>query len=152
LAATALASEDVSDAVYQQLAQRHAPTCASLWELGEAAAVREGLVKVATEATMPPWAPIHAAGCLVERIGSDAETYAMVKGWMLDGNKAGLALVVVQRVDTLEEPQAVELATLAVARAQLDPRFGLYAQPALKASKYEGVAALAPKMVLTAEP
>ena len=148
LAVTALASDDVSDAVYQQLSQRHGTTCEALWELGEATAVRDGLLKVATEATMPPWAPLNAAGCLMERLGTDEDTYALVKGWMLDSDKAGLALVVVQNVDTLEEAKALELAKLAVARAQLDPRFALYAQPALQKSKFKTIVDLAPNMVV----
>ncbi len=115
----------MAEAVHLELSQRHDVTCDAVWALGAEAEVRDGLLAVANEATMPPWAPVNAARCLVPRYGTDAVVTDQIKAWMADAELGGLALVVAQSVDELAEEQAMELDELADKRAAKDARFEL---------------------------
>lgn len=151
LAATlALASDTpeptVHDAVYHELSQRHASGCDALWSIGSEEEVRDALVTVASEATMPPWAPVNAARCLVPRFASDPIVEEQVKGWMSDPSLGGLALIVVQNLDEVEESSAIRIAELAVSRAESDSRFALYARQAFEASTHDALVSMAPRL------
>ncbi|MFZ5480665.1 MAG: hypothetical protein ACOZNI_28140 [Myxococcota bacterium] len=94
---------------YEVLRARDEPGCAALGEVA-----REELAGLAEEDVQPPWVPVRAARCLVE-LYPDAETAARVRPWMADPSRAGLALVVVGKLDLLPLAEATELARAALA-------------------------------------
>ena len=70
------------------------------------------LTYIVDHAQQPPWAAMRAAACL---ISGHAEAAApMMKGWMVDPEKAGLAILVLGRLDDMPLAVGVELATAAL--------------------------------------
>jgi hypothetical protein len=141
-AAAAEPSSPLSDAVWRQLSERHGATCEAVAPLGEPAAVRDALIEVATQATMPPWAPVNAAKCVAQLAATDDVALAAATGWLGDAELGGLALAVVQQLSALPADRALPLATAAAERAATDARFGLYARPVLVGSVHPAVAAI----------
>jgi hypothetical protein len=112
LLVTALAAPTATveeQAVMDKLAQRHLEVSCT-----EVAAMlptpTESLARIAEHAKHPPWTGIRAAACLSEQ--RDAETHLV--RWMGEPSLAGLARVVLDRVDTLPASSRT-----AVARAAL---------------------------------
>jgi hypothetical protein len=107
--------------------------------LGEATpALRAELADLAEADVQPPWASVRAAGCLVT-LFPDAETAARVRPWMADPERAGLALVVVGRLDGLPAIDAADLARAALAtpdtrqRARVERKLAISERPELRA-------------------
>jgi len=122
--------------VYRALSARDpAPDCAEI-EAGVDRPVPI-LVRVAEEAEAPPWAPLRAAGCLVQRHGEAAEDH--LRDWVVDPARAGLAELVLERVDLLPEPVAVE-----VVRDALDGPHREAAEAAAAASERPEIRAVFP--------
>ena len=85
--------------------------------------------------SLPPWAPMQAARCLVE---NHAEAAApTLRSWVELPEKAGLARLVLMGVDRLPEAQAVELGS----RALLGP-YATVARQRLPLSERAAVRAL----------
>lgn len=102
------------NAMYKALSARDPhPSCASVEALS--ANPVETLNSLVENVEMPPWVPMRAATCLVQR-HSEAIEPEMLQ-WVADPDKKGLALLVFRRLDHL--PQEVEARV--VARAQKGP-------------------------------
>lgn len=142
LLATALGATDLSDVVSQRLAARDPVACAALDDLGPAGAVRDALVDVADTVERPPWVPMRAAACVMERVEGDAVALDAARRWAGDATRPGLALVVLRGLDPLPEPTALDLADRAV-EALREPRVARYAAAALAASRHPSVSARA---------
>ncbi len=100
------------DAVYRALSLRDAPPgCAEVEAL--AAEPLVALRAVVERAAMPPWAPLRAARCIVTHHAEPAR--ADLAGWLTDADRRGLALVVLDAMDELPEPLALELSAAALA-------------------------------------
>lgn len=66
------------------------------------------LTKVVEHVEMPPWAPMYAAACLIERHPTDAND--LMVGWVTDPQKKGLAKLVFNRLHLLDDLAATDLA------------------------------------------
>lgn len=71
------------------------------------------LENVIAHVQMPPWAPMHAAACLIE--GHGAERPELLASWVDDPALKGLARMVFHRLHRLEPDQARSLADRALA-------------------------------------
>lgn len=98
--------------VQMTLAQRDGMSCA---QLGTAdATLRDQLLSLTAPDLMPPSVPIRAAECLVELYPTDPTVHTAFTAWMSDSERAGLALLVIGRLDRLPLTTAVQLATAAL--------------------------------------
>lgn len=73
----------------------------------------QSLESVIAHVTMPPWAPMHAAACLID--GHGAERPELLASWVDDPALKGLARMVFHRMHRLEPEQARSLADRALA-------------------------------------
>ena len=136
----ALASPDLASDMTTRLSVRHdPPACETLAALGPDDAVREALVEVAETVRLPPWAPMRAAACLVERADQDPEALAVARRWVVDPERPGLALVVLGGLDPLPPEEALALARRGADRAAEEPRLAPYVVDALRGSRHEAV-------------
>lgn len=98
---------------YDVLVPRDGVSCDAL---GEATpALRAELFELAQSDVMPPWVPMRAADCLIVRYAADAELVPMITPWLTDPERRGLALVVLDRLASLPEADAIALARTALA-------------------------------------
>ena len=102
--------------VHQALSQRDPGDC-TLVE-GLTATPVTTLLEVVEHATMPPWAPIRAAECLVR--GHGAQVRVQMLTWIRDPESRGLAAVVYRNIDQLPPDLSVEMATAALTGADPD--------------------------------
>ena len=101
-------------AMYRALSARDPhPTCTSVEAL--AANPVETLTSMVQNVEMPPWVPMRAATCLVERHSEAIEPELI--HWVSDTEKKGLALLVFRRLDFLPE----EVEGRVIGRAQKGP-------------------------------
>lgn len=100
-----------AQSLFELLRLRDAPGCANLGAAGEAQ--RDALLAL-TATESPPYVPLRAADCLVAAYAADPVAQGAMRGWMTDPEAAGLAMLVVTRLDALPEPLAVELARAAL--------------------------------------
>lgn len=70
------------------------------------------LERVVEHVTMPPWAGMSAARCLIVNHPQSAEP--TISQWMDDPEKLGLAKLVLLSVDQLPEPMALDVARVAL--------------------------------------
>jgi hypothetical protein len=84
----------------------------------------------------PPTVAMRAADCLI--VGHGAEVPAVLQQWVVDPNTRGLALLVLDRLDRVPAPVALEVAKAALS----GPHAGL-ASPRIARSAYPEVKALA---------
>jgi hypothetical protein len=132
------------DEVITALLPRHGQaTCADLAERFDGDVLTDALVSVAEDVEHPPWVPMRAAACVVEAAAQDPAALRATESWLRDEARPGLALVVVQRLDSLELETAGVFADLAVARSVGEPRFAAYARAALLRSRYPEISARA---------
>ena len=75
--------------------------------------LRAELLGLAQGEEMPPWVPMRAADCLVTLYAADPTLRETLLPWMADPERAGLALLVLDRIDLLPTATAVPLATAA---------------------------------------
>ena len=99
-------------AVYKALSVHEpAPTCDQVEAL--AAEPAATLRVVIERATMPPWAPMRAAHCLVTNHPTEAR--ADMLAWVGSEQTRGLAILAIGQLETMPEAIALEVATAALA-------------------------------------
>ena len=130
---------DLSDNIHLELSKRHALDCEAIYALGEPGAVRDALLNIASTVEAPPWAPLHAATCALPLSVDHTASMTVIEGWFNSSETSGLALVITQQLDLIDEVNAVKLADKALELAAKDERFSLYAKRALGTSKHAGV-------------
>ncbi len=97
---------------YELLRLRDPVTCL---DLGAATpALREELAALTEPAVLPSSVQVRASVCLTERFADDPVVHAQFGKWMLDSERAGLALVVLQRAEALPRAVALDLARQAL--------------------------------------
>ncbi len=95
------------------------------------------LLHIVEHVPLPPQAPMRAAACLLDRHPDDVRNELLA--WVKQEETKGLGRLVLQRLDTLPEPVAVDVARVAVTGALAEE-----AVPAVRASQREAVRAAAP--------
>ena len=102
---------DGVDGMVQALSARdRGPTCVDVEAM--ATSPVDALLHIVTHVPMPPQAPMRAATCLVDR-HPDAVRDELLT-WVKQEETKGLGRLVLQRLDTLPEPIAVDVARVAV--------------------------------------
>ena len=98
-------------ALVRALSPRERPAaCSALGDLSSDLA--EDLAWVADHVTAPPWVGMRAAECLLR---DHADTAGIVlRAWVTEPEARGLAWLVLDRLDTLPRPLALELARAAI--------------------------------------
>lgn len=103
-------------------------------ELGEPTIqLRDELLALTDPALEPSWIPVRAADCLVELYAADPVVAEAMLPWMTDPGRAGLALVVVNRLELFPVEVAVRLARAGMSAA--DERQRSRVERRLKRSK-----------------
>ena len=87
------------------------PVCAEVEAL--APVPTTGLLEVVQLGVMPPWAAMRAASCLVS--GHADQVPDTLAAWVADPQAKGLALLVLDQIDDLPEPLALQIAAQALA-------------------------------------
>lgn len=109
-----------------------APPCETLeLDLDDPVAAYEAVVD---NVSMPPWVPMQAARCLVDRHAEKAS--GTLEGWLVHPDKKGLAKLVVLRMDKLQQPVATKLARKLVVgphNLSLSPRLEDSVHPEVRA-------------------
>jgi hypothetical protein len=124
------------DAMVQALSSKdRGPTCLEVEALAEAPV--EALLHIVEHVPLPPQAPMRAATCLVDRHADAVQDELLT--WVKQEETKGLGKLVLQRLDTLPEPIAVDVARVAVTGPLADD-----AVEAARASTREAVRAAAP--------
>jgi hypothetical protein len=82
-----------------------APPCAELEALVPEPV--ESFERVVEHVAMPPWAPMHAAACIIENHAH--ERADLLASWTTGERTKGLAKLVFHRLHLLDDDQAVEL-------------------------------------------
>ncbi|MCB9677053.1 MAG: hypothetical protein H6737_18190 [Alphaproteobacteria bacterium] len=82
-----------------------APDCAEVEALVDEPA--HSLARVVENVQLPPWAPMYAASCLIERHA--AEKPEVLASWVVGTETKGLAKLVFRRLHHLEPDQARSL-------------------------------------------
>lgn len=98
------------DAVTLALSSRDAVSCESIEAL--TATPTATLVEVVQTVQMPPWAPMRAADCLIER--HPLEIREQLDQWVTDPNLAGLNRLVLGKLDVMPVEVAVPVARKAL--------------------------------------
>ena len=76
------------------------------------------LKQVVDHVTLPPWAPMNAAICLIEEHHS--ESLSTLRGWVQRPDTRGLARLIFRRIESLPEDTARELLRHALAGPHRD--------------------------------
>lgn len=140
----ALAAEpSVEEGVGQALSLREDPGCQHIFAIGSQAEVRAALTS-AVETSLPPWAPLRAAGCLTELAATDDAAWQTVQGLLQRPDQPGFVLAVVERVDVLPEARAERAAQLAMERVQTARALRRTVPTKLSQSTYPQVRAVVP--------
>ncbi|MEQ1501031.1 MAG: hypothetical protein ABMB14_02320 [Myxococcota bacterium] len=100
------------DAVIRTLSS-HDPVSCDVVEAATRTPVQT-LLAVVDTVSMPPWAPMRAAGCLVERHA--VEVRGELEGWVIAPDKQGLGRLVLASLDAMPVEVAVPVARLALAQ------------------------------------
>lgn len=106
--------------MWHVLSARHAPACDRVSATSDDAVA--DLLRIVDEVTMPPWAPMRAADCLVREHAKVPVVTGALREWVVDPAHMGLARLVVTRIDALDPTLAVDLASRAWA-ADIDRPF-----------------------------
>ncbi|MBN2801376.1 MAG: hypothetical protein JXX28_19700 [Deltaproteobacteria bacterium] len=142
LISPAHADTPLKEALHQELGGHHPPACEALYTGRSEEAVRDALITLVDEAPLPSWVPMRAAGCVLDAQGADPVVLTAARRWVTAPETPGLALVVTEHLDHVQPDAALELAQLAVVRADASPRFAGYLQPILVRSANPKVSAL----------
>jgi hypothetical protein len=102
---------DLDPELVRALSARDAVACEAL--LSDRQAPAADLLAVVDQITMPPWAAMRAGSCLVRHHG--AEVQVQLAQWVVKPELKGLGWVVLDGLDHLPEPLAIELAQSALA-------------------------------------
>ncbi len=99
-------------AVYRALSVRDPePDCADIDTLSPTPL--QTLLDVIDRASMPPWVPMRAANCVLQRHGAEAQD--TLQGWVADDKARGLAILVFDGIDALPEDVALPVAQAGLA-------------------------------------
>ena len=98
------------EGLVRMLSRRDGVECEDL-ERGLADPV-SSLLEVTRTIEQPPWVPMRAATCVIERHGP--ESVDVLLNWLSDSTTPGFALLVLQRLDLFEQVIAVKLAKKAL--------------------------------------
>lgn len=112
----AAAEPENVEAVVRALSMRDPVSCARIEALTPAPV--DTLLSVVDTVKMPPWAPMRAADCLLERHAIDVEE--RLDRWVTDPALTGLGRLVLARIDRLPLEVAVPIARRALAEGS-DP-------------------------------
>lgn len=107
-------SADPAQAVMDQLTGKAAVTCDQIFAMGSPSEVRGALV-AGTAVSMPPWAPMRAAGCLTQLAATDDVALGHVGKLAALEAQPGFALVISEHLSELPADRAVQLANQALA-------------------------------------
>ncbi len=124
--------------ILRALSLRDGTSCASL-----GVSDADQLVRYTDPTLQPPSVPVRASACLVERFPESVANIALP--WMTDPERVGLALVVLNGLDRLPEPSALQLARAALANPDLAPRATRFVRAAALPSVRDLAPAPAPK-------
>lgn len=120
--------------IHRALSVRHpVPSCADIEALSDTPV--ESLLRVVERASQPPWVPMRAAECLLER--HYAQIRPQLERWVVAPELRGLGMLVLGRLDVLPQDLARDLATLSLTRGP-DPeatraRLRRHSDPQLRA-------------------
>lgn len=98
------------DAVMRALSSRDPVSCEAVEALTPTP--KETLLEVVETVTMPPWAPMRAADCLVR--GRPLEIVDRMEVWVTDPELLGLGRLVLGQIDTMPVEAAVPVARKAL--------------------------------------
>ena len=107
--------------LHRALSARHnVPSCVQLEEGIDDPAT--AWLNLAEHTAAPPWVPLRAAACLTERHTENAVVKAAFLRWVSEERWMGLGKQLLNHLDQLPEPHAIEIATQALAKgpASLD--------------------------------
>jgi len=76
------------------------------------------LLHIVDNVTMPPWAPMRAAICLIDK--KEAEIEPQLREWVTQPQKLGLAKLVLRRAHTLNPTRAKTLSELSLTSENRD--------------------------------
>ncbi len=98
------------DAVVRALSSRDPVSCETVEALTPTP--RETLLEVVEQVSMPPWAPMKAADCLVRNHPLDV--IPQMEAWVTDPNLLGLGRLVLGRIDQMPVEAALPVARKAL--------------------------------------
>jgi len=121
--------------VLQQLSVRDGFSCSQLVDNKE---LQAELSRIVEEVSKPPWAPMRAAACLIERYSVQAKPD--FERWIVDPSKKGLAFLIAGQIEKMPDEVALSVVKLGLAgphaldiRVRLekinDPRLQTILQP-----------------------
>jgi len=98
-------------AVHKALSGRHQThSCAEVEALSDTPVA--SLRNIVTHATAPPWAPMRAASCLVERHATEVQSD--LERWVSDEATLGLGIQTLGQLDLMPEDVAIAVANKAL--------------------------------------
>lgn len=101
----------VDPTLLRALSARHAAPCDRVTATSSTPVA--DLLAVVAQVTVPPWAPMRAADCLIRAHAAEPEVSAALRQWVADPELKGLGRLVVVHLDELDEPLALDLAARA---------------------------------------
>jgi hypothetical protein len=110
LPSLAFAGPEQVDEVVVALSSRHPLPCPDIEALTPTPA--DTLLHVVDTITLPPWAPMHAAECLLR--GHAVAVRPAIETWVVDPDKQGLGRMVLNRLDVLPTEVSVPVARRAL--------------------------------------
>jgi hypothetical protein len=110
LPSLAFAGPEQVDEVVVALSSRHPLPCPDIEALTPTPA--DTLLHVVDTVALPPWAPMHAAECLLRSHAIAVQP--SIETWVVDPNKQGLGRMVLNRLDVLPPEVSVPVARRAV--------------------------------------
>ncbi len=106
MTASAWTPTDAEQTLVRALSSRDgAPPCEQLAAMVPEPA--ESYQRVVDNVTMPPWAPMHAAACLIENHAHEKPD--VIAAWTTGERTKGLAKLVFHRLHLFDDDQALEL-------------------------------------------
>lgn len=90
----------------QALSARHGIESCEALEV-YSASLEADLRRVVEEVSLPPWAPMNAAICLIEEHPMSAQS--LLRSWVQSPDQRGLARLVFRRIQTLPEEVAIDV-------------------------------------------
>jgi hypothetical protein len=128
----AFAAPENVDEVVRALSARHPASCEEIESLTPTPA--DTLLHVVDTVTMPPWAPMQAADCLLR--GHATTVRPAIEAWVTDPARKGLGRLALSELDVLPSEVAVPVARAALAGPQADlarERIAVSVHPAVRA-------------------
>ena len=111
LPSLAFAGPEQVDEVVVALSSRHPLPCPEIEALTPTPS--DTLLHVVDTVALPPWAPMHAAQCLLR--GHAVAVQPAIETWVVDPTKQGLGKLVLNQLDVIPPEVAVPVARRALA-------------------------------------